>query len=104
MSSSVDLIHCFLSFISHQIKKVAESDSTFFGPITQKTFLNSLGVQVRLNRLLENVKDPEEAEKLKSGVKMITEEMGQRFKVFSIFPKESKNLFRNNPPAGFYDA
>lgn len=58
---------------------------------------------MRLNRLLQNVENEEEAEKLKSGVKMITEEMGQRFKVFSIFPKESKHLFRNNPPAGFLE-
>lgn len=59
---------------------------------------------MRLNRLLQTVKDEEEASKLKSGVKMITEDMGQRFKVFSIFPRESKHLFRENPPAGFFNA
>ena len=85
------------------LSKAVENNSTFFGPVTQQTFLNSLGVQIRLNKLLKNVKDEEEAQKLKSGVKMITEEMGQRFKVFSIFPKESKHLFRNNPPAGFQE-
>ena len=84
-------------------KRAVENDSTFFGPVTQHKFLNSLGVQLRLNRLLEKVSDPEEAQKLKSGVKMITEDMGQRFKVFSIFPKEAKHLFRDNPPAGFFE-
>jgi len=86
------------------IRQIAEADSTWFGPITQQTFLNSLGVQIRLQKLLQNCQDANEAEKLKSGVKMITEEMGQRFKVFSIFPQESKHLFRNNPPAGFLEA
>lgn len=84
------------------IEKIAQSNSTFFGPVTQQTFLTSLGVELRLNRLLKKAKDEEEASKLKSGVKMITEDMGQRFKVFSIFPKESKHLFRENPPAGFH--
>ncbi|KAK4337421.1 hypothetical protein RND71_043878 [Anisodus tanguticus] len=85
------------------LKKIASHNSTFFGPVTQKNFLNSLGVQLRLSKLLKNEKDEKEAQKLKSGVNMITEEMGQRFKFISIFPKESKHLFRNDPPAGFYE-
>lgn len=86
------------------LRKVAEPQSTCFGPITQQQFLNSLGVHVRLEKLLQTAESERAKENLKSGVKMITEEMGQRFAFLAMFPKESHQLFGNDPPAAFQNA
>lgn len=51
-------------------------------------------------KLLETASEQQRAD-LKSGVNMIVNEMGQRFKFMSIFPKKNRDLFSDNPPAGF---
>ncbi|XP_068683002.1 protein arginine methyltransferase NDUFAF7, mitochondrial-like [Montipora foliosa] len=56
-----------------------------FGPVTQKFFLQQMGIDLRMNVLLKKAK-PSEAEALKRGFTMLTSpsEMGNKFKVFSL--------------------
>ncbi|XP_017756410.1 PREDICTED: NADH dehydrogenase [ubiquinone] complex I, assembly factor 7 homolog isoform X2 [Eufriesea mexicana] len=86
------------------IKKIAEKNNRLitFGPVTQASFLQNLGINVRLQILLQNV-PKEEIESLKSGYHMIMDEnkMGTRFKVLSLFPSILKEYFRKVPVAGF---
>ncbi|XP_076760856.1 protein arginine methyltransferase NDUFAF7, mitochondrial [Xylocopa sonorina] len=86
------------------IKKVAEKDNRLitFGPVTQASFLRNLGINIRLQILLQNV-TKEELKCLESGYHMIMDEdkMGARFKVLSMFPSVLKEYLEKIPVAGF---
>ena len=60
-----------------------------------------MGIEIRLQKLLDNTTDEEEKNTLKSGVNMIVNEMGDKFKFLSFFPKNNRDYFHNNPPPGF---
>ncbi|CAB3383941.1 Hypothetical predicted protein [Cloeon dipterum] len=86
------------------LKRSVEEKALTFGPVTQEKFLNSLGIQVRLNILLQN--DGLSAEQkaiLKSGVEMMTDasKMGERFKFFSMFPNVLGEHLGKYPVLGF---
>ncbi|XP_076291709.1 protein arginine methyltransferase NDUFAF7, mitochondrial [Lasioglossum baleicum] len=86
------------------IKKVAEKDNSLltFGPITQACFLKNLGIDVRLQMLLQNASE-EVRKRLESEYEMIMDEskMGSKFKVLSLFPFILKDHFQKLPIAGF---
>lgn len=73
-----------------------------YGPVTQQEFLVELGVNVRLMNLLKNA-TPEQKKQLESGYNKIvgSEEMGNCFKVVSMFPAVLEGILRKNPVHGF---
>lgn len=83
------------------LKKHAANEACIFGPVTQNQFLRSLGIDMRLNRLLATAPDPTTRQNLESGVDMLVREMGTRYKFLALFPKDAAEMFYENPPAGF---
>ncbi|XP_060817316.1 protein arginine methyltransferase NDUFAF7, mitochondrial [Bombus pascuorum] len=87
------------------IKKIAEKDNRLitFGPVTQSSFLQNLGIDLRMQMLLQNTSE-EGKKSLQTGYHMIMDEdkMGTRFKVLSLFPSVLKEYFEKVPVAGFY--
>ncbi|XP_076475600.1 protein arginine methyltransferase NDUFAF7 homolog, mitochondrial isoform X3 [Bombus vancouverensis nearcticus] len=87
------------------IKKIAEKDDRLitFGPVTQSSFLQNLGIDLRLQMLLQNASE-EGKKSLRTGYHMIMDEdkMGTRFKVLSLFPSILKEYFKKVPVTGFY--
>ena len=78
----------------------ARGGAITFGPITQRAFLQQMGVDERLQRLLDSC--PEEQQNgLRSGHRMLVTEMGERFKAFAIFPQVLEEHLRRFPVAGF---
>jgi hypothetical protein len=49
---------------------------------------------------LENCSQ-EEKKDLESGVEMLLKDMGERYKFLALFPSNYRNMFADNPPAGF---
>lgn len=88
------------------IKEIAQKDNRLitFGPVTQRRFLRSLGIDVRLKMLLQNATG-DQKQQIESGYHMITDEdkMGNCFKVLSLFPFVLKNHLARWPVAGFED-
>lgn len=88
-----------------QIQAIAKQNDRVitFGPIEQRTFLDRMGGEVRLKKLIENAKTNEDIELLKSGYNMLTDpsKMGQRFKFFAVFPKTLENHLEKFPVGGF---
>ncbi|KAF4518688.1 hypothetical protein B566_EDAN002724 [Ephemera danica] len=75
-----------------------------FGPVTQKDFLKQLGIECRLEVLLQNPNlTPEAKENLKASVNKLIHpsEMGERFKFFAVFPKVLKEHLKRFPVSGF---
>lgn len=75
-----------------------------FGPVTQKDFLTQLGIECRLEVLLQNPNvTPEAKEHLKSSVNKLIHpsEMGERFKFFAVFPKVLEEHLKRFPVSGF---
>lgn len=83
------------------LKRHLHEKAYIFGPVEQGTFLIRCGLEARLQALLAKA-NKHEQENLKSGAKMLVEEMGKRFKLLSMFPKHTESLFKDDPPAGFY--
>ncbi|XP_059483598.1 protein arginine methyltransferase NDUFAF7, mitochondrial [Neocloeon triangulifer] len=86
------------------LSRCLKSKALTFGPVTQEKFLKSLGIEVRLNLLLQNEKlSAEHKKNLKSGVEMMInpQEMGKRFKFFSIFPEILADHLKKFPVLGF---
>jgi NADH dehydrogenase [ubiquinone] 1 alpha subcomplex assembly factor 7 len=86
------------------LKQIFEADDKLitFGPAEQKDFLIRMEAQSRLENLLKS--SPEnEHENLKSAFEMLTstEQMGSRFKFFSIFPRVLKEHLERFPVNGF---
>nr|XP_014103446.1 protein arginine methyltransferase NDUFAF7 homolog, mitochondrial [Bactrocera oleae] len=88
-----------------QIKRVAEENgkTLCFGPVEQGSFLKKMEGETRLEQLLSNAL-PENRDAIRSGYKMLTdpEQMGTRFKFFSIFPAVLKEHLKKFPISGFY--
>lgn len=83
------------------LKSQLAGKARFFGPVNQRDFLVQCGLEARFSVLMKNASEHEQKE-LMSGVKMICEDMGQRYKFLSMFPLNTEHLFHKNPPAGFY--
>lgn len=74
------------------------------GPVEQGQFLQRMGGETRLAKLMENAASPEDAESLKAGYNMLTDpsKMGSRFKFFALFPKVLKDHLEKFPVSGFF--
>ncbi|KYQ57178.1 hypothetical protein ALC60_03844 [Trachymyrmex zeteki] len=88
------------------LKEIAQKDDRLitFGPVTQRKFLKSLGIDLRLKMILQNASSNQK-EYIESGYRMITDEdkMGNCFKVLSLFPFVLKDHLNKWPVAGFED-
>lgn len=88
------------------IKSIAEQNERVltFGPVEQGKFLQRMGGETRLEKLIENAASPEDANSLKSGYNMLTDpaQMGTRFKMFSMFPKVLEEHLKKFPVSGFF--
>ncbi|KAL0117599.1 hypothetical protein PUN28_010419 [Cardiocondyla obscurior] len=88
------------------LKEIAEKDDRLivFGPVTQRKFLKSLGIDLRLKIILQNATNTQK-EQIESGYRMITDEdkMGNCFKVLSVFPFVLKSHLKKWPVTGFED-
>ncbi|XP_011871021.1 PREDICTED: NADH dehydrogenase [ubiquinone] complex I, assembly factor 7 homolog isoform X2 [Vollenhovia emeryi] len=88
------------------MKEIARKDDRLitFGPVTQRKFLKSLGIDLRLKMILQNATGAQK-EQIESGYRMITDEdkMGNCFKVLSLFPFVLKDHLTKWPVAGFAD-
>ncbi|XP_058800813.1 protein arginine methyltransferase NDUFAF7 homolog, mitochondrial [Phymastichus coffea] len=86
------------------LKKAAKETRNLlcYGPVTQQEFLVEMGINVRLMNLLKTA-TPEQKKQLESGYKKITgsEEMGNCFKVVSMFPTVLKDHLKRFPVHGF---
>lgn len=86
------------------IKKIAEENNKllFFGPVSQREFLQRLGVDVRLGALCEKASEKQQ-KVLRSGCeKLIGEkDMGLVFKAISLFPYVLKDFLIKYPVSGF---
>ncbi|XP_014475689.1 PREDICTED: NADH dehydrogenase [ubiquinone] complex I, assembly factor 7 homolog [Dinoponera quadriceps] len=86
------------------MKEIAQKDNRLitFGPVTQKRFLKSLGIDLRLKMLLQNATSAQK-QQIESGYHMITDEdkMGSCFKVLSLFPFILKDHLTKWPVVGF---
>lgn len=84
------------------LKKQVMEDSLIFGSVTQKQYLIQCGIQARLETLMKSNKHNHED--LKTSAEMLIEQMGQRYRIMAMFPKNADNLFVDDPPAGFSEA
>lgn len=75
-----------------------------FGTVDQASFLNKMGIQVRLDQLVASCGTNEDGVKLlKSAHQMLTDPagMGGKFKVLSLFPGVMEGFLSRYPPHGF---
>lgn len=79
------------------LKKGLDRDVTVFGTVTQAAFLRQMGIELRLEKLLEST-NPKLHDHLRGNVKMLLEDMGERFRFMAIF-----NGHEDTVPAGFFD-
>ncbi|KAG1463980.1 hypothetical protein G6F56_005177 [Rhizopus delemar] len=96
LSADVDF-----SFLKQVIKE--RSDISSYGPITQTNFLQSLGIQARVEKLFRNAKSSESRKAILDGAErlMDPEAMGRIYKVLA-FSKDSHNVTTSRP-VGFED-
>ncbi|XP_072032555.1 protein arginine methyltransferase NDUFAF7, mitochondrial-like isoform X2 [Amphiura filiformis] len=82
------------------IREMVQQSVCTFGPVNQNLFLQQMGIETRLKKLLTT--QPEQHKELISGYRMLMdpEQMGQRFKMFSLMPKNRADGSPYNP-AGF---
>lgn len=85
----------------HYLKQTLRERATIFGPVSQRNFLVKCGIYTRLNALLSETHDSEVAEELNSGVDLLINDMGGRYKFMAMFPRDTEHLFQGDPPAGF---
>ncbi|KAK2186501.1 hypothetical protein NP493_198g04009 [Ridgeia piscesae] len=80
------------------LKSLVSDKVICYGPISQQSFLNNMGIQVRLQMLMKTAHG-EQLEQLMSGYDMLTNpsKMGERFKFLSLLQSNRKNY----EPAGF---
>lgn len=88
------------------IKAIAEQNERLitFGPVEQGEFLQRMGGETRLEKLIEKATSTEAANSLKSGYNMLTDssKMGSRFKMFAMFPKVLEAGLQKFPVNGFF--
>ncbi|UXI17535.1 Glutaminyl-peptide cyclotransferase [Sarcoptes scabiei] len=82
------------------IKEHLDRKAKCFGPINQRDFLLAMGLQLRLQMLLQSLDrmDRQKQKDLISSAKMLLEDMGNRFKFMSIFGLNQNESFK---PIGF---
>ncbi|RUS89136.1 hypothetical protein EGW08_003079 [Elysia chlorotica] len=82
------------------LRRYTSDEVSVFGPIAQEKFLTNMGIGYRLQALLRSASQDQWAD-LISGYNMLTspQQMGERFKFFSITRKHSNDY----APAGFTD-
>lgn len=89
------------------VKAIAEqhNDLITFGPVLQQEFLDRMGGEVRLQKLMENAKSDNDVRLLQRTYDMLSnpEKMGKRFKFFSMFPKVLEEHLKKFPVIGFHD-
>src|SRR6218665_2370290 len=69
------------------VRQCAEKEGCkVVGTTTQAKFLTNLGIALRLRALIESNPDSKVRKQLISGVKMLLDDMGERFKFMAIFP------------------
>ncbi|KAK4513375.1 uncharacterized protein ATC70_005372 [Mucor velutinosus] len=92
LSADVDF-----SFLKKAIQ--SGSDITAYGPITQKDFLQALGIQARIETLFRNAKNSAARKSLLDGAErlMDPEAMGRIYKVLAF----ANNAGHNKEPVGF---
>ncbi|KPP78614.1 NADH dehydrogenase-like [Scleropages formosus] len=68
------------------LRRMAGDEVVCFGPITQRQFLRNMGIDVRLQVLLQNCPDDSTRAQLIQGFDMLTnpKQMGERFKFFAM--------------------
>lgn len=81
-----------------RLKKHLEQNALVFGPTSQQNFLINMGIGVRLQTLMNQAQDKDKRDEIMNGVKMLLNEMGQRFKFLAFYPLDSKHLFTYDPP------
>lgn len=88
------------------MKEIAQKNDRLlvFGPVTQRKFLKSLGIDLRLKIILQNATGVQR-QQIEWGYHMIIDEdkMGNCFKVLSFFPFVLKDHLKKWPVAGFMD-
>ncbi|XP_021924705.1 protein arginine methyltransferase NDUFAF7, mitochondrial isoform X2 [Zootermopsis nevadensis] len=86
-------------------KTCTEDKLLTFGPVTQREFLKRMGIDIRLQILLKNC-DEKQRENLLLGYHMMVDQdkMGERFKLFSLFPSVLKEHLIRFPVTGFADS
>ena len=84
------------------LKRHINDRTMAYGPVPQGDFLHSMGIAIRLEQLYKH-SSSEEKKQLESAYKMLVspDQMGQRFKFMSIFPKNMEQIYAKFPPAGF---
>ncbi|XP_065568547.1 protein arginine methyltransferase NDUFAF7 homolog, mitochondrial-like isoform X1 [Artemia franciscana] len=90
------------SLIKKAVSEETDTSVLVYGPITQARFLSGLGIEQRLQRLLQN-SSAEVSKDLISGYRMLTErdQMGERFKLLAFFPKVLQDHLTKFPPVSF---
>jgi NADH dehydrogenase [ubiquinone] 1 alpha subcomplex assembly factor 7 len=83
------------------LKNHLKDKALVHGSVVQRDFIIGCGLQHRLDSLLARAASDSEKQELISGASLMTEEMGQRYRFMSMFPKSLERLFENDPPAGF---
>ncbi|CAH0390856.1 unnamed protein product [Bemisia tabaci] len=83
---------------------VGEGRVISYGPVTQRDFLQRMGINIRCEILKKRSQNDSDKKALESGLKMLTDEdqMGVRFKFQSFFPAVLKDYFEKNPVSGFF--
>ncbi|GBM12624.1 Protein arginine methyltransferase NDUFAF7, mitochondrial [Araneus ventricosus] len=84
------------------LKKHAGGKAVTFGPVTQASFLKNMGIDIRLERLMQHA-TPENQKSLKTGYDMLVNpnQMGERFKFLALYPVVLKDFLCKYPPPGF---
>ncbi|KAF7634057.1 Protein arginine methyltransferase NDUFAF7 [Meloidogyne graminicola] len=88
-----------------ELKRSIKGKCLTFGPVEQRQFLTQLGLIHRLDYLLRKSTTTEQREALLNSCNILVSdaEMGERFKVFSLFPNTLSEIIkkRGGIPAGF---
>ena len=86
------------------MRKFCSEHTIAYGPVSQRDFLHSLGIELRHKKLSEN--SSEIKRDLDLAYHSLTDEnkMGTRFKFFSIFPRTMLPIYDQFPPAGFQNS
>ncbi|KAJ1966198.1 hypothetical protein GGI12_000220 [Dipsacomyces acuminosporus] len=76
------------------LRYAAKDRAKCFGPIEQGTFLHSMGIQARLQQLLQATGDRKVQQDLVDCYKRLTDQnsMGRIYKVLAVLPKESNGV------------
>ena len=85
------------------LKSQCREETVCYGPTPQGEFLKSLAIDLRLEKLVQGCDDDKTIRDLKSAYNVLTnkDQMGERFKFLSIFPRVVTPIHEKFPPVGF---